>query len=309
MGKMNKRTMYTDNLLAMMENTNSYRIWFNRIAEIFMSRFQWDNLPDEIPERFIEQSLMRQGACWLGVDKLGGMALASRMNNRARPNFYGDPVEFECYGLNGVHFTAYRYDGEGRNFVGVPIWNNYQRTPSYLTIREYALRLALIERTIDVNVNGQKTPRIIAGTQEQILSFKNAVKDIDTFSAALVVDKSLDVNESLQVFAQPAPYVADKLKLLSRDQWAEVLDMGGVGQPPEKRERLNEREIETSIMSAQATLYSGLTCRQEAAKLFNDMFDYNVQVSYRDFGLVDDTTEDNRPTDREDNKAQEVEHA
>lgn len=308
MGKMNARTMYTDNLLTMMENTNSYRIWFNRIAEIFMSRFQWDNLPDEIPEQFIEQSLMRQGACWLGKSSSAGVALAARMNTRARPDFYGDPVEFECYGLNGVHFTAYRRPGDGREFVGVPIWNNYQRTPSYLTIREYALRLALIERTIDVNVNGQKTPRIICGTQEQILSYKNAINDIDTFSAALIVDKSLDVNESLQVFAQPAPYVADKLKLLSRDQWAEVLDMGGVGQPPEKRERLNEREIETSIMSAQATLYSGLTCRQEAAKLFNNMFGYNVQVSYRDFGLVDETSEDNRPTDREDDQAQEIDH-
>lgn len=308
MGKMNRRTAYTDNLLTMLETSTSYRIWFNRIAEIFMSRFEWQNLPDNIPERFIEQSLMRTGSCWLGYDQLGQMALAARMGQRGKPDFYGDPMEFECYGLNGVHFTAHRYPGTEHNFVGVPIWNNYQRTPSYMTIREYALRLALIERTIDVNVNGQKTPRLISGTQEQILAIKNAVKDIDTFSAALIVDNALDRDNTLQVFAQPAPYVADKLKMLSREQWAEVLDMGGVGQPPEKRERLNETEIETSIMSAQATLYSGLACRQEAAKQFNDMLGYNVQVTYREYGLVSNDADDPRPTDREDSNQEQVQH-
>lgn len=302
---MSKKSVYTDNLLSTMENTNSFRIWFNRIAEIYMSRFQWDNLPDEIPERFIEQSLMRYGCCWIGKCLPSNSALASRMNNRALPDFYGNPVEFECYGLNGVHFHAFRRFGEGHEFVGVPIWNNYQRTPSIMTIREYASRLALIERTIDVNVNGQKTPRIITGTQQQILSFKNAIKDIDTFSTALIVDETLDRDSTFNVFATPAPFVADKLKTLSKELWTDVLDMGGVGQPPEKRERVNETEIETYIMSAQATLYSGLTERQNAVKAFNEMFGYNVKVSYRDFGLTDKDSADNTPTIGPDSKNDE----
>lgn len=291
------KNMARDNLYNKLETTASYMIWFNRFAEIAMSRFEWTTesgapLPDNIPERFIEQSMFRTGAVFIGYDKTGELMFASRANSRAKPNFYGDPYIFQCYGLNGTQFVGYTLEPENpeHNNVGVMVWNNYQRLPSYGTVREYAMRMALIERVMDVNVNGQKTPRIMKGTQKQINTLKNIAMDVDSFSAALMVDDSLD-NDAFNVFATPAPYVADKLQDLKRQIWADGLDALGVGQPPYKRERQNESEIATYLQSAQATLYSSLACREEGCRRFNDMIDKlglpyeHIICTYRDIGV------------------------
>ena len=42
-------------------NNYTFRQYFNRLAELSISMFEWKNLPDTVDERFLELSLFKDG--------------------------------------------------------------------------------------------------------------------------------------------------------------------------------------------------------------------------------------------------------
>ena len=80
---------------------------------------------------------------------------------------YGEPTTIRPYGIN--------YHGKILNLNEncVMIRNNDDFIPTEFFVSNYAYRLMELTRTIDININAQKTPNFITGDHKQMLSLKN----------------------------------------------------------------------------------------------------------------------------------------
>ena len=171
----------------------------------------------------------------------------------------------------------------------VIIWNNYLRQPSVLDVKMFAKRLYNLDRIIDVNVNAQKTPVLVQGTEKQRLTLVNLYKEFDGNAPFIFGDKNLDLN-SLRAISTNAPYVADKLYQLKTQIWNEALTYLGISNLNiQKKERMITDEVQRNQGGTIASRYSRLEARREAVDKINRMFGTDISVDYReDFQITNE---------------------
>ncbi len=141
---------------------------------------------------------------------------------------------------------------------------------------------------IDVNINAQKTPCLVQGTEKQRLTLLNLYKQYEGNEPFIFGDKNLDLN-SLKVLQTGAPYIADKLYELKTQVWNEFLTYIGVSNiSTQKKERMVTDEVTRNLGGTIASRYSRLNSRREAVEKINAMFGTNIEVNYReDFQNID----------------------
>ena len=257
--KMNKRTFYQ---------------YFNRLQDIAISSFKWNNLPESVDARFLELTLFYQGKIAFFEDDVMGM-LCLPFSNDSTLDVYNNPTKYRAYSNNG-------YQKELTQKDSVICWNNKMRTTSVLDAEQYSYRLYMIERALDTNINAQKTPILLRCAESQRLVLKNLYMKYDGNQPFIFGDKDLDMN-GLTVLKTDAPYLVDKLQQAKAVTWNEALTYFGVANvASEKRERMLSDEISKGMGGVFASRYSRLHARQEAAKKINEMFGTNITVEFND---------------------------
>jgi hypothetical protein len=248
--------------------------WLNRIVELALCVFEYHNVPDTIDIRYLEKTLITKGcAAWFRDDVTGAL-LALQGVTQGQFDVYGNPRIRQAVGYNGYTRTVSDSDS-------VLMWNNYQRVPSYPVLLNYARQIADIERIIEVNVSGQKTPKIIQCSKDQFLSFKNIEMKTEGNQKYIFIDNELNPN-LLKVLDMTVPYVADKLYDIKNLLIAECLSYIGIpANAIEKKERINLLELELSNANTDAQRYTRLISRQEALEAINKMFGTNISVEFR----------------------------
>lgn len=248
--------------------------WLNRIIELALCVFEYHNVPETIDIRYLEKTLISKGcAAWFRDDVTGAL-LALQGVTQGQFDVYGNPRIRQAVGYNGYTRTVSDSDS-------VLMWNNYQRVPSYPVLLNYARQIADIERIIEVNVSGQKTPKIIQCSKDQFLSFKNIELKTEGNQKYIFIDNELNPN-LLKVLDMTVPYVSDKLYDIKNLLIAECLSYIGIpANAIEKKERINLLELELSNANTDAQRYTRLISRQEALKDINRMFGTNISVEFR----------------------------
>ena len=254
-------------------NRNTFNDYFNRLFELAINMFKWDNLPDTVDERFLELSLCEKGYClYFNDDIMGNLALTCMIGGEL--DVYRIPTRRIAFAVNG-------YQAERTNKDSVLIFNNYLHTPTIQTISLYAQRLTAIERAIDINVNAQKTPIAILTDEKQKRTVEEIYRKYEGNAPVIIGAKNLDL-DSVKALTTGAPYVADKLNILKRQIWNEALTFFGVENAnTEKRERLVSDEITSNLGGVQAQRYVMLNAREQAANKINKMFGTNISVKFR----------------------------
>ena len=284
-----KRTDFQNSFIS---NIETYRRYSDRLTELAISMFEWKNLPETIDERYLELSLFYTGsAIFFKDDALGFLAL--RMTTGGKLNVYGIPIKRVAYANNGYQKNLTESDS-------VIIWNNYLHTNSWQNIRQFSERLYNLDRTIDINVNAQKTPIIVQGTEKQRLSLINLYKSYSGNEPVIFGDTELDLT-SLKSINTQAPYVSDRIYELKTQIWNEALTYLGINNTNQtKKERLISDEVIRNSGGTIASRYSRLEARRQSVKKINAMFGTNIEVNYRaDYREVDNEimitgdTEDN----------------
>lgn len=248
--------------------------WLNRLVELNLCAFKWENVPDSVDVRYLEKTLCEKAAAVWFQDEVTGELLALQGVTDGSFDVYGNPML-----RRGIGYNGYNVQLDYTN--SVIMWNNYQRVPSFPVLLNYARILADLDRTIEVNVNNQKTPKIIRCTKDQYLTFKNLQLKSDGNQNWIFMDNDLNP-DALSVFDMTVPFVADKLYDIKNRIWADAL--GFIGIPAnsiEKAERVNLLELELSNASTEAQRYTKLISRQEAVKQINERFGTNIKVSFR----------------------------
>jgi hypothetical protein len=255
-------------------NNKTYMQYYNRLTELAISMFEWKNLPETIDPRFLELALYSDGmAVFFEDEVLGKLALQVMIGGQL--DVYRVPTIRRAYATNG-------YNKELDQSNSVIIFNNYLRTNSMLDIEMYARRLYELERTIDVNVKQQKTPKLIQCSENQRLVMKNLYSQYDGNEPYIFGDKNLDLS-GVKVFDTNAPYVADKLNNLKHEIFNEALTYLGISNVNiQKKERLLSDEVTRNMGSIEAQKYTRLNARKDACAKINKLFNLSIDVEYRE---------------------------
>lgn len=253
-------------------NNATYMDYYKRLRLLALSMFKWENLPESMNERFLEQTLYLYGlACFVYDENMGFLNLKAMPSSQL--NVYEEATQYTAWSLNYNKV----YNREDLTLV----YNNYDKIPTYGTISLFAQRLYEAERTINVNIRAQKTPVLVMCPEQQRLTLKNAYMQFDGNEPVIFGDKNF-TPDSFQVLKTDAPYVADKVQEYKRNVWSEALSFLGVKNiDTEKRERLVTEEATANQQMIELSAETMLLCRQQAADEFNRKWGTNVSVSLR----------------------------
>lgn len=266
---------------AFLQNQRTYLQYVNRLTELSISMFDWKNLPNTIDARFLELALFNDGMAVFFKDEVMGYLGLQVMIGGAL-DVYRIPITRTAFAQNGYQMKL----GPSNSVI---IFNNMLHTNSILDVQEMSKRLYEIQRTIDVNVIQQKTPKIITCTENQRLVMKNLYAQYMGNEPFIFGDKNLDLS-GIKTLDTTSPYVADKLYDLKTQYWNEALTYLGISNVNTvKKERMITDEVQRNLGGTIASRYSRLFMRQQACEQINKMFGLNISVNYREDIQVLDT--------------------
>lgn len=266
---------------AFLQNQRTYLQYVNRLTELSISMFDWKNLPDTVDARFLELALFNDGMAVFFKDEVMGY-LGLQVMIGGTLNVYRIPITRTAFAQNGYQMKLDQSNS-------VIIFNNMLHTNSILDVQEISKRLYEIQRTIDINVIQQKTPKIITCTENQRLVMKNLYAQYMGNEPFIFGDKNLDLS-GIKTFDTTSPYVADKLYDLKTQYWNEALTYLGISNVNTvKKERMITDEVQRNLGGTIASRYSRMFMRQQACEQINKMFGLNISVDYREDMQVLDT--------------------
>lgn len=255
-------------------NQKTYDYWMRRLTELAVNTIEWTDLPDTIDTRYLEMILCNKGLAVFFKDQELDQYLALNVMISDKWNVYNIPTGREAYAVNGYHNKLDISNS-------VIIFNNYLHTPTIIDLEIYARKLYEVDRAIDVNIIGQKTPHIVKCSENQRLVLENLFMNYQGNIPFIFGDKSMNF-ENLDTIDITTPYVTDKLQIARRQIFNDALTYLGIeNNSNEKAERMVTNESLSNLGAIEAARKTRLNARQQACALINKMFGLNVSVKYR----------------------------
>lgn len=242
--------------------------------DIAIKIYNWKNLPNgSLTSDIIERFLYETGCVvYFNNDDYGNLALPPVAFTNL--NVYGIPQVYGAQGVNGAYFG----DLSPENSVIIKNTPNY--VPTRLYIDKLCEDLADVLQAIKVNVNATKTPFVIEGEEQEVLSMKNMYEQVSGNKAVIYKNKTKAQSSlSLNVLKTDAPYTADKLTALKNAIECDALTYLGLNNNNiEKKERLVAGEVDANNEIIENYLYMRLKERKDAVEKINAMFGTNIEV-------------------------------
>ena len=264
-------------------NNLTYTDYYYRLMLLARSVFKWEGLPPGIDEKFIERYFFHHGKAMFFEDKNIGFVV-SKFSDNGLLNHYDEPTFITPVATNSSSTTTFRLLDVRPYKVGkecVLMRNNDIALPTAMTIKLYAARLTEIQRTIDININAQKTPILVSGSDKQINSLRTVYNNYKGNEPVTFIDKSLDT-DLLKVLKTDAPIVFDKLQIQKHAVWNEVCTFLGINNANmDKRERLVAGEVQANNEQIELAAQCMLKARETACNQINDLFGLKVSVRMR----------------------------
>ena len=236
-----------------------------------LNRYKWENLPNGIESRYIEQMLYDNGECALFDHPDLGLCIL-RSSSRENLNIYGEPTKLTVSGFN-EHRTVMMDEC-------VRILNNDLGSPTLPNIIYYARRMAEIDDIIMQNLRQQRVPYLFATSESNSFSIKTLYDRMYNGEPAIFVDKDMLKGEPENIMVLPvqAPYLVDKLQLQKQEMERELLTYLGINNTLEKKERLLVDETNSNNQFIKMASDLGYKARLKACEQMNEMFGLNVRV-------------------------------
>lgn len=262
-------------------NDLTYTDYYNRLMLLARSVFKWDGLTPQV-EKAIERYFYYHGKAMCFEDKNMGLTV-TKFSDDGMLNIYDEPTEITPVATN-ANSTLFNMLDIRPYKVGlecVLMRNNDISLPTEHTIKMYALRLAEIQRTIDINIKAQKTPVLVTGSDKQMKSLKIVYGQFDGNKPVIYGDKTLET-ENIKVLNTAAPVVFDKLQIQKHAVFNECMTFLGINNANmDKRERLVAGEVQANNEQIELSAQCMLKAREAAAEEINKLFKLSVSVKMR----------------------------
>jgi hypothetical protein len=249
-----------------------------KLIELCANRFKWVGLPPEIDERFLELTLFYQGlAIWYRSEDYDKHFILRGAGMGV--DIYNNPLSFNVVNRGASLIPRII----GKNDC-VPIWSNYLRTSEIETVLIYSRRLARLDRTIEINTDNARQPRILAANQNTQLSMENLNRQLDEGVPVLKVRDNMDPTAIAQALDMGVDAdLFDKLGIMRNRVWNECMSMLGIKNAnQDKKERLVADEVSANDQQVDFMRAVNLNARQAAAESINAMYNLSVSVDYDD---------------------------
>ena len=260
-----------------------------------LNRYKWENLPNGIESRYIEQMLFDNGECALFDHPDLGLCVL-RSSSRENLNIYGEPTKLSLTGFN-EHRTVMMDEC-------VRIMNNDLALPTLPDIVYYARRMAEIDDIIMQNLRQQRVPYLFATDENNSFSMKSLYDRMYQGEPAIFIDKEMlkGEPENIMVIPTTAPYLVDKLQIQKQEMERELLTFLGINNTLEKKERFLVDETNSNNQFIKMASDIGFKQRQLACEQINEMFGLNVSVietqdEFQQEVMVDGELYNGNPTD------------
>lgn len=255
-------------------NYYTYLMKLRQCRSLAENVFCYENMPEMIDVAYMNAVLVNKGAIAFFKDEIMGL-IALPFSISGKLDVYGRPQRIIAYGKNGYNKPLNK--GEF-----VIMYDNYGRYPLILDIYQYAERMAELERTKDINIRQQRTPRIWQTSDEKMRTLKDILNNVDAYADDVIAYDSFAIDEINGVLL-PAPFVADKLQDEKEKLWNEFLRLIGVSNVSiQKKERNIKDEISASNGGTIASRFNRFEPRKKALEQIKNKFDIDIKVSYYD---------------------------
>lgn len=257
---------------------NYYIRYFNMLHEMIVNRFEWLGLPDEIPPRVIEDYLFWWGQAVFFEDDVLEKYAVMKTNMGGTVDIYGVPNMRFAY--------AQQYFKTLNKANSVIVWDSAIGYPSVDYVQMYAESLANMRMTRNLNIYAQRTPVIIAGSDNQRLSTKNLFKQYNDFVPFISVRDGVSNIDNIKVLNLNPPNVFGDITTAMRQEIADFCIQFGINNiDGTKKERLITSEIEQDADLTLINRQSFLGVRKRACEQINRLFGLSVDVRYIGSGL------------------------
>ena len=250
-----------------------------------LNRYRWENLPNGIESRYIEEMLYDNGECAMFDHPDLGLCVL-RSSSRENLNIYGEPTKLTLTGFN-EHRTVMMDEC-------VRIMNNDLALPTLPNIVYYARRMAEIDDIIMQNLRQQRVPYLFATDENNSFSMKALYDRIYQGEPAIFIDKEMlkGEPENIMVIPTVSPYLVDKLQIQKQEMERELLTFLGIYNTLEKKERLIVDETNSNNQFIKMASDIGFKQRQLACQQMNEMFGLNVRVFETQDEFEEEVTDD-----------------
>ena len=272
-----------------MANNLTFSYYYYKLMLIARALFNWENLPNNMDERWIEKYLFTSGKCIFFKDPNMGFMVAG-LAQQGSINCYGDPTDVYPVAENFVYSGPKLVNGENCYVIR----NNDLMLPKFPIVRQYAFKLTNIDRAIDTNIEAQKTPIIVRCSDKQRLSLKNAINQRRDNEPVIWTTDQANISDMVSTLDLNAPAVFKDLQTQKHMILNEVFtDIGINNANMDKRERMVANEVEANNEQVKASEDVLLKVREEACKNINRIFNLDISVKRRDLDMIPEYKEIN----------------
>lgn len=267
-----KDMMFEESLFNNMQDYFNLR---DRLIALCCGRFELKNLPDYIYKPYIYKLLLEGNQKVIAYDEIIDRFFIYPFTSDGTLDEYGVPFRRRITLMNRGYTRVFT------DKDSVILNTSFSSTPLLPIIEEYARKLYVISRTIDLNVNAQKTPVVVLCDEDQQLTFKNLMKQYEGNVPFIFGDKAVMNMDSVKVLNLNAPFVADKLQMLKSDVWNEFLTFIGVSNVSlNKKERLITDEVNRNMGGVLTSRNNFVLAVQDSFDQANKKFGTNWEFNF-----------------------------
>lgn len=251
-------------------------MYIRMLTELCANRFKWIGLPDTVDERFLELNLFWRALCVFYWDKDYDRFMALTASGSGMVNMYDNPTTFTVTGSNMINKTLNAKEC-------VPIWANYLRVPDLDIVRLYSVKLANLDRTIEILVQAMRYTTVVHADENERQSYVNALRQWTEGQPIIFGNNGLDIQQNVSAFnVAPHPEALPNLLIAKTKMWNECMTLLGINNAnQDKKERLVSDEVGANNDQVLATRAIALNARQQAAYQINRIWkDLDVRVEF-----------------------------
>lgn len=260
---------------AMQRELAIERMYMRTLTELAVNRFKWSGLPDGINPRYVELQLFYNALAIFMEDAALGKIIV-KGSPSGQINWQGDPISFTVVGNGNWYHAPVSID------EAVPIWANALRAPDIDIVMIYAHRLAVLDRTMEINAASMRNPKILKVGENMRLSMENVLRQVGEGQDTIRVTDNMSLNEQIEVLdfgIDPDQII--NLDMFHTRQWGKCMGLMGIEfANQDKKERLVADEVSANNEQTDSIKFVNLNARRLAADLINKKFETSITVDY-----------------------------
>lgn len=247
--------------------------FLNRLS----SMFEYKNLPETIPKRYLDTYLFLKGYTAIAKNPIDNNLYVLWGNGGGERNAYYFPKRY----IGANPWLKWTFDLEiGKDCVVIA--NDEMYSGLLPLLSRNSTILSEIDLTFKIaTINARLTNLLTAGTDATKKALENYLKDIESGKLGSILDKGLQENISAQPYGSQSPRYITQL-IEAKQYWLASMfnELGINSNYNMKRESITDNEVQMNNDSLLPLVDNMLKCRQDGIEKVNEMFGTNITVDF-----------------------------